>query len=346
MAVKRTWIVIPILLAVGIAAGGYAYYRQQTGDRADADALTLYGNIDIRQVDVAFNVAGRIDTMAVEEGDTVSKGDLLASLDDERYRDAVDAARATVNARQAALARLQAGSRPEEIAQARARVNAAEGTWKTAQANLHRQKQLARDSYASAQALEDARAKEQTARGNLDALQQALTLAIKGPREEDIAQAKADLGAARAQLALAQHQLDDTRLRAPVEGTVITRVQQPGAVILANTPVYTIALSSPVWVRTYVSEPDLGRVEPGMAARITTDSAPERPYRGWVGFISPTAEFTPKTVQTPDIRTSLVYRLRVYADNPDGGLRQGMPVTIELLPGEKRRQPPAGSAAK
>lgn len=99
---------------------------------------------------------------------------------------------------------------------------------------------------------------------------------------------------------------------------------------------FTLTLTTPVWVRTYVNEPDLGFVQPGMAAAVTTDSAPGRPYRGHVGFISPTAEFTPKAVETRELRTDLVYRLRVIVDNPDGGLRQGMPVTVRLaLPGPR-----------
>lgn len=111
-----------------------------------------------------------------------------------------------------------------------------------------------------------------------------------------------------------------------------TRIVEPGAVVLPQTPVYTLALSDPVWARTYVSEPDLGRIHPGMKAKVFTDSAPGKAYEGWIGYISPVAEFTPKTVETREIRTSLVYRLRVYVKNPDDGLRQGMPVVIRLEP--------------
>ena len=171
--------------------------------------------------------------------------------------------------------------------------------------------------------------------------EQVLSLAVEGPRVEDIAAAKAQLQADEATLALAQHRLRDTRLYAPEAGTVLTRILEPGAAVLPNTPAYTLAIDNPVWVRTYVSETDLGRVFPNMQAEITTDSFPGRIYHGWVGFISPTAEFTPKPVEAPDLRSALVYRLRVYVKNPDRTLRQGMPVTVAL----QLAQPPASGQA-
>lgn len=348
MPVKRKYLAIPLaIILAAAAAGGLAYVRYWGPADGRPGDLVLYGNVDIRQVDLAFNIDGRIEAMLVEEGSPTKNGQLLASLDDARYRDAVAAARAMVASYEAAVARLEAGTRPQEIEKARADVRAAEGTWKAAQATLERQQKLALDRYASQQALDDARATEKEARGKLEALRQVLALAVAGPRAEDIAEAKARLSAAQAELSLAQHRLDDTKLLASIDGIVLTRIQEPGAVILANTPVYTVALSDPVWVRTYVSEPDLGRVYPGMKAEVTTDSAPDHVYEGWVGFISPTAEFTPKTVQTTEIRTSLVYRLRVYVRNPDKSLRQGMPVTVHLvddLQGDRIPPPTAAPA--
>jgi len=124
--------------------------------------------------------------------------------------------------------------------------------------------------------------------------------------------------------------MEYTQLRAKDHGVVKVRIVEPGTVVLANSPVYTVALIDPVWVRTYVSEPDLGKVRPGMRVEVTTDSAPGKVYESWVGFVSPVAEFTPKTVETPEVRTALVYRLRVYVKNPDNELRQGMPATVRL----------------
>ena len=151
-----------------------------------------------------------------------------------------------------------------------------------------------------------------------------------GPRQEDIDAARAMLAAEEAAVIQSGRRLADSDLIAPGPGTILTRARERGAIVQAGETVFTLTLASPVWVRTYVNERDLGRVRPNMAAEVRTDSAPDKVYRGYVGFISPTAEFTPKTVETRELRTDLVYRLRVIVDNPDGGLRQGMPVTVVL----------------
>jgi len=331
MTGKRRIAIAVLVLVIATVAGVFAWQRN---NRHPASELVLYGNIDLRQVDLAFNVGGVVEKMLVQEGDEVKAGQLLAVLEDTSYRFAVAAAEARVATARAVLARLEAGSRPEEIARARARVAEAEARVRNARATYERQKHLAQRDDASQQALDNARRALDEALARKDSLEQDLALAIKGPRRQDIDAARAELAAAQAQLEQARYFLNRTRLLSTVTGTVLTRVQEPGAVVLPQTPVYAISITDPVWARAYVSEVDLGKIHPGMTGRVITDAAPERPYRGKIGFISPTAEFTPKTVETPDLRTSLVYRLRVYIDNPDRYLRQGMPVTIVLDVGD------------
>lgn len=309
--------------------------------RTPSNELVLYGNVDVREVDLAFNESDRVVHMYVEEGDPVEAGKLLAELDAARLEHAMLEAEARVAAQRAVVAELHHGSRPEEIQRARAEVAAAKAQLRDARTTAGRFAQAIKTGAASKKDADDAAAALKTARAALDAAQQNLELAVQGPRVEDIQAAEAQLRADENALELAQHRLADTKLYAPAEGVVLTRVVEPGAVVLPNSPVYTIALTNPVWVRTYASETILGRVYSGMKADITTDSLPDRHYSGWVGFISPTAEFTPKPVQSPELRTSLVYRLRVYVDNPDHTLLQGMPVTVTLLEGEPRQ--PAGA---
>ena len=328
---KRLLVGLAVVVAMA-AGGGYAAYDYWRQRNTAPGGIVLYGNVDIREADLAFNVAGRIEAMLVEEGDAVEAGQLLARLEDDIYQADVDAAKARVGAERAVLDRLLAGSRPEEIREARANVAAIEADLADARADLQRTEKLAKKDFASGQKLDQDRALVNNLKARLKAAQQALSLAIQGPRKEDIAAARAELRADEANLTLNQRRLSYTTLFAKARGVVKTRIVEPGAVVLGPTPVYTIALSDPVWVRTYVSEPDLGRVAPGMKAQITTDSAPDKAYEGWVGFISPVAEFTPKTVETREVRTSLVYRLRVYVRNPDNGLRQGMPATVRLMP--------------
>ncbi|HKJ74923.1 MAG TPA: efflux RND transporter periplasmic adaptor subunit [Alphaproteobacteria bacterium] len=339
---KKRLIVLPVVLIA--AAGGYFYFDHWRDGRTSAGEITLYGNVDIREADLAFNVAGRVKTMQVEEGDRVKKGQLLATLDPDTYQAQVDAAKAQVAAQKATLDRLLAGSRPEEIKEARANVQAIQANLEDARINLKRAEELTKTQVAAQQRLDQSRANVKSLEAQLDAAKQRLALAIQGPRKEDIAQARAMLQAQQAQLALAQSQLAYTKLFAPDDGVVKTRIVEPGAVVQPQAPVYTVALSNPVWVRTYIPEPDLGKVRPGMKAQVYTDSEPNQAHSGWIGFISPVAEFTPKSVETQDVRTSLVYRLRVYVNDPDNTLRQGMPATVKLKPGSEggaAGQPPS-----
>jgi multidrug resistance efflux pump len=328
---KKRLIGLTVVVAIA-AAGGYATYDFWKRQQSAPTDIVLYGNVDIREADLAFNVAGRIESMLVEEGDLVENGQLIATLEADIYRAEVEAAEARVGAQRAVLDRLLAGSRPQEIKEARANVQAIEANLEDARANLRRTEKLAKDNFATLQKLDEDRAHVNISEAQLKAAQQVLSLAIQGPRDEEIAEARARLRADQAELALTQRRLDYTTLLAKSRGVVKTRVLEPGGVVLSHEPVYTIALSDPVWVRTYVSEPDLGRIHPGMAVEVSTDTFPDEAYEGWIGFISPVAEFTPKTVETREVRTSLVYRLRVYVKNPDNGLRQGMPATVRLKP--------------
>ncbi|KGP62684.1 hemolysin secretion protein D [Legionella norrlandica] len=140
----------------------------------------------------------------------------------------------------------------------------------------------------------------------------------------------AEVSVAKANLEKAQISLNDTEIHAPTHGKILTRIQEPGAIVNTAEPVYTLAIDNPVWVRAYIDEPFLGKIYPGQAALVYTDSNPDKPYKGHIGFISPQAEFTPKIVETTQLRTDLVYRIKVIVDQPDNGLRQGMPVTVKI----------------
>jgi HlyD family secretion protein len=138
------------------------------------------------------------------------------------------------------------------------------------------------------------------------------------------------LRASEAQAALLRQQLADSELMAPVDGVVRTRVMEPGEMASPQRSVFALAITDPKWVRVYVSEPNLGKVQHGMPAAVAVDSFPDRRFEGWVGFISPVAEFTPKSVQTEDLRPSLVYEVRVFVKDPEDNLRLGMPATAYL----------------
>ncbi len=332
MAITRKLRLIAVVAVLAIVAGAAYLYVRRAG--RPVDALTVYGSIDIREIQLAFNDSGRIAAIAVQEGDRVHRGQLLAKLDPARFRDAVAQAQARLAVAHQVLARLLAGSRPEEISEARANAAAALAVWRNAQTTYRRNSELAKERYLPQQARDDARQALTVARSRWQAAEQALRLAIKGPRLQDIAAARAQVAADTAAFALAHKELADTHLYAPENGVIDNRILEPGDMTSPQTPVLTLALDNPVWARAYVPEPALGELREGMRAVISSDSFPGKHFEGWVGFVSPVAEFTPKTVETAQLRTELVYRMRVYACNPQGELRLGMPVTVTIpLPG-------------
>ena len=331
--------IVALLLAAGFF--GWRWFQE---NRAPSDSIALYGNVDIRQVQLAFNDSERIDKLLVDEGSAVRAGQLVAQLAPQRFQDSVAMDRSTMLAQQQVVARLLAGSRPEEIAQARADVAAAQADVVAAQANVtnagllyRRQQTLAKQQYVSLQIRDDAERSYLAEQADLEAKKQALEgkeqvlrLAVIGPRKEDIAAAQATLQADKATLALAQKELADTRLYAPADGVIQDRILEPGDMVTPQAPVFTLALDNPVWVRAYLPEPQMGKVALGMRAWIESDSFPGQRFPGWIGFISPVAEFTPKNVETTQLRSQLVYRVRVYACNPDHRLRLGMPATVVI----------------
>lgn len=272
-----------ILILLGILASAAFYFYEQS-ERQPSNELVLFGNVDVRQVDLGFRVSGQLKELFFEEGDRVQPNQLMAVLDRAPYFDQVEQAKASINAIKASL------QNTEQI--------------------LKRRQELVGDGSVSREDLESARANYDVQRANL-------------------AQAEASLGIAKSNLSF-------TKLYAPQEGLVLTRVREPGSVVNPSEAVYTLTLTSPVWIRAYCSEPHLGQIYPGMLADIYTDTPGGTVYSGKIGFISPVAEFTPKTVETTQLRTDLVYRLRIYVDTPDQGLRQGMPVTVKLALEQKQ----------
>lgn len=317
--------VLVILAGAGFLAW-HLFGARQSGD------LTLYGNVDIRQVDLGFRVGGRIAAVLVDEGDAVSEGQPLARLDDDLLSQQRDQAAAKLAGQKADLARLERGYRVEEIAQARASVVAATAVAENASINLKRVTAMRASNAISQKELDNARAAEREAAAKLRSAQDQLDMLTSGYREEDVLAQRAAVAAADAELNHAEIQVRDAVLAAPQKGIILTRAREAGAIVQAGQTVYTLTLTNPVWLRAYVDEPNLGKVKPGMSVRVAVDAAPGKTFPGTVGFISPTAEFTPKTVETREVRTALVYRLRVQVEDPENVMRQGMPVTITLEP--------------
>ncbi len=334
---KMRWILIAV--AVIAIVGLLLFWLLRDG--GNHGVLRLYGNVDIREVEMAFRQPGRMDSMAFDEGDSVTAGTVMARLDARPYREKVAAVEAELQAAKAGLDKLRSGNRPQEIAQAREGMRQTQAAAHEAERNFRRQSDLLESGASSERTVDAARAVRDQAAASLAAATAALSLATAGFRSEDIAAGEARVAAAEAALAQAHTALADTELVAPSDATVIARVREPGSMVASSTPVYGLSLRDPVYVRAYVSEPDLGRIAPGVQVEVHTDSS-SRVYHGQVGFISPRAEFTPKTVETTDLRTDLVYRLRVVVVDADLSLRQGMPVTVDVGTNRTSDKPAGG----
>lgn len=272
LAVDRRFLVVFAAILILLILVSFFYFRK----RRPSDELNLYGNVDVRLVDIGFRVSGRVAQLFFEEGDFVKEGSLMALLEKTPYDSQVNQANAN-------LASIKANLDNADIL-------------------LKRRMDL---------------------------------IGIGGVSQEDVDNATssrnqllANYQAAEAALSVANDNLNYTEVYAPTDGIILSRIREPGTVVNPSDPVYTLSVTSPVWIRAFINEPDLGLIYYGMPAQIWTDS--RTIYKGKIGFISPIAEFTPKTVETTQLRTDLVYRLRIYADNPDQFLKQGMPVTVKL----------------
>lgn len=329
-----------LLIAAVVAAGVIAWLVFRNGAGRDGE-LKLYGNVDIREVELSFQVPGRLAEVRVDEGDPVRAGEVLATLDAQRYRDALAKATGDRDVAAANMAKFRAGFRLEEVAQARAAVAQVEAQVENAARVARRREELLKSGAISAQERDDAVASRDALLAQLQSARKGLQLQASGFRAEEVLGAEAALRAAEASVAAAMTDLADTEIIAPSDGTVLSRVREPGAMAAAGATVLVVSLNKPVWVRAYVPEPSLGKVRLGMPVSVRTDSRPDKPYNGTVGFISPVAEFTPKNVETEALRTDLVYRLRIVVEDPDEGIRQGMPVTVIAAPGAVAKAAPA-----
>lgn len=314
---------VALALVIVCASLAWRYFgERKTG------ALTLYGNVDIRQVDLGFRVGGRIAEVLVDEGDRVEAGQAMAKLASDLLAVQKNQATAALEGQKAELMRLEKGYRVQEVAQARANVAAANAVAVNAAQNLHRVAAMRGENAISQKELDNARAQDREAKAKLKQAQDNLDMLVSGFREEEVAAQRAAVDGAEAELAAAGIHLADAVLYAPQTGIVLTRAREAGAIVEAGQTVYTLTLVDPVWLRAYVDEPNLGLIKPGMPVRVAVDAVPGKTFAGKVGFISPSAEFTPKTVETKEVRTALVYRLRIQAEDPENVMRQGMPVTI------------------
>jgi len=386
---KKAIRIILILAVVG--GGGWYWYSQRM--KGPGDVLPVSGNLELTLVDISFKIAGRMTERLVDEGDRVKAGQLIARLDPvelqrqfTRDRASISSAqsaydqlvtsvayqRATLEAdiaarkadQAAAQARLDAlvnGSRPQDVMQAEAAVNDAKAQLEFARLDWDRMQTLFKNEDVSKQQFDQARTKFESAQQVVRQAEERYSLVKEGPRQEDIAAAraevakataavataeanrlelqrkeqelvarKAEIEKARAQAGVSEAQVDNTVVATPIDGIVLVKSAEPGEVLAAGTSIVTIGDLEHPWLRAYVSETDLGRVKIGQKVKLSTDSYPGKVYPGRVSFIASEAEFTPKQIQTKEERVKLVYRIKIDVDNTSHELKNNMPVDAEI----------------
>ena len=328
---RRMWILIPVVLGVVLALAILVTRRPGLAP----DVIRVSGNIEITEAQVSFNLAGRLDRRLVSEGQAVAKDQVVAVLDRVELEQQVAVNQAEVQAAEAVLAEMEAGSRPEEVDQATAALESAKAEAARMQAEYARQKNLREKDAVPVRDLESAEAAHRVASARVLEAQARLTLLKNGPRPEQIQAARARVAKACAALAQAQTRLDYATLVSPLTGVVLAKGAEDGEYVVPGMPVITVGELDRPWVRAYISETDLGRVKLGQKVRVTTDTYPGKVYDGRVTFIASQAEFTPKNVQTAKERVKLVYRIKVEMANPNQELKPGMPADAEILVGKE-----------
>jgi membrane fusion protein YbhG len=322
---------IPILILLVAAIGAGLYFYLRLGKKpAPANQITLSGNIEAHESLVGFKVPGRIVDLPVEEGQQVEQGTLLARLENADYRQRVRIDETSVGVRESNLALTLAGTREQEVKASQQAVVDAQADLAQKDLDNDRAQQLFSKDEISAQDRDHAATALKRAQATYKAAQERYNEAAEGSRKEDIAIARANLAQANANLRLSRIDLGYTILRAPVAGVITVRQAEIGEVVEPGSPVVTLADLDHIWLRAYIAETDLGRIRWGQSATITTDTYAGRQYHGHISFISPDAEFTPKSVQTYKERVTLVYRIKIDIDNPSHELKPGMPADAHI----------------
>jgi HlyD family secretion protein len=330
-SMKKILIVIPVALVILAVIGFLILHRAER----PSEAIRVSGNIEVTESLVSFNLAGRLDRRLVTEGETVTQGQVVAVLDKVELEQQVDLSQSQVQAAEAVLAEMEAGSRPEEIEQAAALLESARAEVTRMQAEYARQKSLREKDAVPIRDFESTEAAYRVASARVQEAQARWTLLKNGPRTEQIQAGRARLAQAKAAQAQARTRLDYATLASPLTGVVLSKGAEDGEYMVPGMPVIVVGELDRPWLRAYIDEEDLGRIKLGQQVRVSTDTYPAKVYEGRVTFISSQAEFTPKNVQTAQERVKLVYRIKVEMANPNQELKPGMPADAEILVGKE-----------
>jgi len=325
---------ILVLLIIAVAVGGIFYSRQNEQVSAEEkNEIKLSGNVDLREISLAFRQSDRISEIFVEEGDFVEKNQILAKIDSRDLNLQIQKIKSQIQTQEIFLQKLKNGNRPEEIAQYAAKIHAAEASLADSAQYLEKIQKVYMETDGGAitrNELTSAELNYQAKIAALDEVRQAYNLSVAGTRIEEIQEAEGNLKILQDELARQEFLLTQYDLISPSDGIIRSRLLEVGDMASPSTPIFKISLNEKKWVRVYVKETDLSKIFEGQAAEIFVDGLPNEILSGQVGFISSSAEFTPKTVQTDELRTSLLYEVRIFVEDKNNFLRMGMSATVVI----------------
>ena len=324
---KKKIAAIAVLLVVIIAV--FAIYRYRT--QKDDGTMHLSGNVEVTETNVAFKIPGRVIARLVDEGDKVKEGDVIARLENAELTATEAQSRATLKEATTKLAELKAGSRYQEIEQARANVFAQEAELAKVRKDFERAEVLFKNGAISASQFDISKSAYESRQGLHRNALEGLSLAKEGPRSEEIKIAEHRADQANAALAASEARLKDTVIYSPATGVVLRKNVEPGETVAQGTPIVTIGDLAKPWIKVYVKEDKLVQVKLGQKAKITVDGYKGKYFDGEVSYISSEAEFTPKTVQTPEERVKLVFGVKVRVKNENGELKPSMPADVQIM---------------
>jgi HlyD family secretion protein len=322
---------IAVVAAVLIAIAAVLLIRSFLTKKPDEGVLFLSGNVEVTETNIGFKLPGRVIALSVDEGQAVKKGDLLARLDNAELASIVTQNRAAAAEAEARLAELLAGSRPQEVEQARANVRAQEAELVRLEKEFERAQVLYKNGAISSAQFDAAKSAYENRLAQRRSAQEGLSLVHEGPRKEDIEAARYRANQARAAVRTAEERLGDTIIYAPVSGVVLRKNIELGETVSQGTPVYTLGELAAPWIKVYVKEDKLGLVKLQQKAKVSVDTYPGKTYDGRVSYISSEAEFTPKNVQTTEERVKLVFGVKVRVQNDRQELKPGMPADVRIL---------------
>jgi HlyD family secretion protein len=325
---KKKGLIIAVVILV-IAAATVVLVRYM-GNRGQDGTILLSGNVEITEANIGFKISGRIVDLLVDEGQKVHKGEVLARMDTAELGSVVAQYRASLAEAQTRLSELQAGSRRQEIEQAKSNVNLQEAELARTAKDFARAEMLFKNGAIPAAQFDTAKAALETRQALHRSAQEQLSLVGEGPRREEITIASHRVEQAMAALRVAGEKLRETTIYSPMEGVVLKKNAEAGETVSQGVPVFTVGDLARPWIKVYIKESMLGLVKLGEQVMVTTDSFPGKTYEGVITFISPEAEFTPKTIQTKEERVKLVFGIKVSLTNIGEELKPGMPADVRI----------------